>query len=565
MFEAKLFDELEALYPDSTQSGGVEQYQVAACNGTYAGVQILLTGLTPGLPVTIEVTGPNRAFKLFELIPVPVEVNTGARQRSAYLHDDVNDTVIRKAPFYVYEALNPIYNLILPNTVTAALKFSTAIEYVREKGLAEWQFTITHNHQEEKLQLTVCQYPCTVPKCGLDTHQYVNWISYANVAKYHHLEEGTPAYSKMLEKYLRAAVFSRQNMINVPLGLCLKMKDGEPWLDEEKLLYYIRIAKTAGIVYFQGDAFCSRSASLSDDDQFYNSLDHEHMTHPEEIVTAFRNKAFDFFDHVPTAITNLDHKLVPGPGEDTLRKEAKLVNEFVLKHGLKDVWFQCCLDEPNDALADTYRLITRIVHEEMPGIPILEPVLPTHQLENTADILCPSADIYEQEQDYYDGLVEKGARLYVYTCLTPGGAYCNRMLDMQRLRQVWLGWAPALYTNVEGFLHWGLNQYPNGDDPYHRSAVMFSEQVLEFHPKLPMFLPAGDFCILYPGYNQPLITTRSEAQRIGLEDQYFLKKLPDAKAFMQPVFRGYADYSVDIASYREVKEKLYQRICNDLK
>ena len=31
MFEVKLFDELEALYPDSTQEGGREQYGLSAC------------------------------------------------------------------------------------------------------------------------------------------------------------------------------------------------------------------------------------------------------------------------------------------------------------------------------------------------------------------------------------------------------------------------------------------------------------------------------------------------------------------------------------------------------
>ena len=63
MFDVRLFDELEALYPDSTQEGGVDSYRLSACNGTYAGVQLLLTGLTPGMPVAIEVKGPNRAFK----------------------------------------------------------------------------------------------------------------------------------------------------------------------------------------------------------------------------------------------------------------------------------------------------------------------------------------------------------------------------------------------------------------------------------------------------------------------------------------------------------------------
>lgn len=48
-------------------------------------MNILLDGLTPGIPVSVEVEGENTAYKLFRMIPVPVEVNTGAKQRTEYL------------------------------------------------------------------------------------------------------------------------------------------------------------------------------------------------------------------------------------------------------------------------------------------------------------------------------------------------------------------------------------------------------------------------------------------------------------------------------------------------
>ena len=561
MFKVGLFDELTALYPDSTQEGAKKHYELAACNGTYAGVHLLLTGLTPGLPVAIEVKGPTRAFKLFELLPVPVEVNTGAKLRSAYLHDDVNETVLRKAPFYIYEALNPIFNLVMPKAGTAALKFSAAVEYVREQRDADWEIKVIHGCETETVTLTVHEYPCIVPKAGKDTHHYVNWINYGNVAKYHGIPMFSSEYSIMLERYLRAAVYSRQNMINVPLNACMSIRDGEAVLDEERLLYYIDIFNKAGIYYLQGDAPCTRAASLADDDAFYNSLDHDKITHPEEIVTAFRNEAFEQFDYGPIAKEVLGGGLIPGNGEKMLAKTAKAIHDFVEKHGLKDRWIQCAMDEPNDALAETYKKITDIMHAAMPGIPIMEPMLPSHKLEDTADIFCPSAEIYEQDREYYDAQVEKGVRLYVYTCLTPGGKYCNRMLDMQRLRMVWLGWAPAKYNNIEGFLHWGLNQYPNGVDPFGRSAVMFTEQVLEYHPKLPMFLPSGDYCIFYPGFGDPLLSTRSEAQRIGLEDLCLLKQIPDREKIMDKVFRGYGDYTTDVDAYRAAKEEIFKAVC----
>lgn len=257
-FHAGLFDELEALYPDS--SGGAAQYGVAAAKGTVAGVHILLTGLTPGQPVSIEVSGPHTAFKLFELVPVPVEVNTGARLRTAYLHDDVNETLIRKAPFYIYEALKPLYNLLLPTGPAAALAFKTPIECCKARQAVEWRFTIAHAGEVRDLRFVVEQFPCRVPPASEHTHQYVNWISYANIAKWHNAPIGTPAYEAMLRKYLRAAVFSRQNILPIPLGSLFEREAGQPVLRTERLIRLIRLGEEVGLRLFEGSAFCSRSA-----------------------------------------------------------------------------------------------------------------------------------------------------------------------------------------------------------------------------------------------------------------------------------------------------------------
>ncbi|MEG0768053.1 MAG: hypothetical protein RR482_10080, partial [Clostridia bacterium] len=244
---ARLYDELEALYPDMQKNDGVESYTVSAANGMVAGVHILLTGLTPGLPVHCEVEGPHTAFKVFELKAVPVEVNTGARLRSAYLHDDINETLLRKAPFYIYDVLKPIYNLLLPTSVTAALALKTLVEYCRISQTHTFQIRITHAGEQQTLQFHVACYPCTVPRAGRDTHGYINWISYENVARYHGLTPFTPAYAQMLERYLRAAVFSRQNMINLPLDMCFHLQEGHPVLAHDKLDYFLQIAQKAGI------------------------------------------------------------------------------------------------------------------------------------------------------------------------------------------------------------------------------------------------------------------------------------------------------------------------------
>lgn len=563
-FQASLFDELDSLYPDGDGAAGAAELTVAGCNGEVVGVQIMLSGLTPGLPVSVEAEGPHTAFKLFELLPLPVEVNTGARQRSAYLHDDVNDTVLRRAPFYVFEVLKPIYNLLLPTGVSAAVAFKTPVEYCRERQTQVWTFRVSHGLQTVTLTLRVEQYPCAVPPAGRDTLQYVNWLNYQNIASYHGLEPESEAYWRMLRKYLRCMVFSRQNMLNIPLESFFTQQEGRFQLLEDKLLRLLRLADEQGVYYFNGTAFCGRESGLADDDAFYRGLDHAHMNSPDDVARAFRDGAFRAFDSGARAKLSLTGEPIPGAtGERQLRELATLLGDFVARHGYAERWVQCCMDEPNDALADAYRRITDIVRQAMPGVRLMEPVLPTHAVEGCLDVLCPSADIYEQDLAFYDAQVARGAELYVYTCLTPGGNYCNRMLDMQRLRQVYLGWSPAKYPNIHGYLHWGLNQYPNGANPYARSVVMFSEQVLEFHPKRAMFLPAGDFAIFYPGENEPYLTTRSEAHRIGLEDLCLLQALPEEKraALVGKLFQGFAEYDKSVPHYRAVRRELLEASC----
>ena len=127
---------------------------------------------------------------------------------------------------------------------------------------------------------------------------------------------------------------------------------------------------------------------------------------------------------------------------------------------------------------------------------------------------------------------------------------------------VWLGWAPALYSSIEGFLHWGAN-HTLGHDPQKRQAAMFTEQVMEYHPKYANFLPAGDPAIFYPGHETPLSSVRSEAHRIGYEDLCLLQALAKKDAekaanLVKRVFRGYADFEKSVEAYRRVKRDLLE-------
>ena len=150
-----------------------------------------------------------------------------------------------------------------------------------------------------------------------------------------------------------------------------------------------------------------------------------------------------------------------------------------------------------------------------------------------------------------------GERIWVYTCLVPGGPWLNRLLDMQRLRQTYIGWAAAKY-DLSGFLHWGLNHYKA--DPFEHSVVDHPAQ-----PNTNNRLPAGDSHVVYPGEDGPWSSHRFEAHRIGLEDYELLMMLKakdpaTADAIIEKVFRAFDDFSINVAEYRQARRELLEAL-----
>jgi hypothetical protein len=150
-----------------------------------------------------------------------------------------------------------------------------------------------------------------------------------------------------------------------------------------------------------------------------------------------------------------------------------------------------------------------------------------------------------------------GDDVWSYTCCCPGGPWLNRLLDMELLRPVLIGWATALFK-LDGFLHWGLNQYQKQQNPFEMSIV-------------PNWgggsnaLPPGDTHVVYPGGSGPWSSVRFEAHREGLEDLELLQILQArdparGRAILKPVIRAFDDYTKDAAVLRAARRKLLQAL-----
>ena len=150
-----------------------------------------------------------------------------------------------------------------------------------------------------------------------------------------------------------------------------------------------------------------------------------------------------------------------------------------------------------------------------------------------------------------------GDKVWTYTCCAPGGPWLNRLLDMELLRPALIGWASALFR-LDGFLHWGFNQYQKIQNP-------FEMNVIPNWGGGKNSLPPGDTHVVYPGPKEPWSSARFEAHREGMEDFELLRLLQarnpaKAEAIMRPVIRGFDDYTKDARVLRAARRKLLQAL-----
>ncbi len=230
--------------------------------------------------------------------------------------------------------------------------------------------------------------------------------------------------------------------------------------------------------------------------------------------------------------------------------------DAIVEFGWEDRWVQHIADEPTDTNAKEYASLSSYIRSYMPGIPIVEATM-SRELIGSVDIWCPQIQEFQANIDFFKERQKEGDQVWTYTCLIPGGKWLNRLLDMERLRQVYFGWAASKY-DISGYLHWGLNQYHA--DPFTQSVVD--------HPAMPNTtnkLPSGDTHVIYPGDDEPWSGLRFEAHRIGLEDFEMLAQLKKLNPtihdeIVHAIFKQYDEYETNVSKYRVARKALIQAL-----
>ena len=528
--ELSFVDELEDIFPDSEcPEPALVSATLDVPRGGIAGIHILLNSLQEGDELNFTITESGRAVagaKWYRLLDVPVEKNTGLKER---LGTD-NPYVIRKAPFRVFDALEPVEAPVKIKAETTALRLEIPTTSSDEPGTRQFDIEMKTADDTKKLTLELNIHKAVLPSVGKDSIPFTNWFNHNKIASHHNLELFSAQYWEMLEKYAHLMSRSRQNTFWVPLSDVFEKQDDNTYLlNRCRLRRMVQLFTDAGMYYIEGGHVASRT-----NDEWLS-------------------KTFSILGTKGPIATSRE-------GDRLLSQVCKQLMEEIEANGWRDRWIQHVADEPVETHAGRYRILVGMVRKYMPGLPILdanmEATMAGIELFGAQDIWCPKPNSYEEHKAAYDEMKSRGDQIWFYTCLDPRGAFLNRLMDQERMRPMLIGWGAMLY-DLDGFLHWGLNWYPfeppeRGDED-------------RFSPTIKGDLPPGDTHVVYPGVEGPLSSTRLEAHRIGFEDYELLKmlKAKDAEhagAIINKVIRSFSDYTKEPEIYRAAHKELLESL-----
>ncbi len=531
--QCELRDSLENLYPDSTiGTHPVQRLDLDVARGGTASAHILLKGLRIGGTVRFAATGdclPFSGAAWTRLVDVPVEENTGLigfseKSLGGAPGNAPNPYVVRKAPFRAYDAMAPVRNAIAVDAETVALRVDIPIPLDCRPRLYQGTVKLTHDQFCLELQLSIQVYKARIPPVGAASFPVTNWFSYENIATRHGLRPWSEPYWQMLGRYADLMAHGRQNTFWVPLETVFEKKGKRVTLNSERLQRLIRLFTSAGLWNIEGGHLAARTGGE---------------------WTA------------PTFDVTFGKQLANSPaGHDILVQLCRQLMEAIEKHGWRSRWLQHVTDEPIPANAIDYRILVGMVHKYMPGIPILD-ATQDPKLVGSVDIWCPQVQEYQRDRAEYESQRRLGDKIWYYTCCFPGGPWLNRLLDQELLRPALLGWGGALF-NLDGFLHWGLNQYREDQNPFTQTTQTNFGGGLNS-------LPPGDTHIVYPGKEGPWSSLRLEAHREGFEDYELLQLLKardpkKAAAVLAKAIRGFDRYVKTVRKFRPARKALLEAL-----
>ena len=504
----------EWLYPDTQiPPTPVKEMTLHAPRGGRAAFQVLLRGVKAGDPIVSEFQG-TPAPEIYQLIDVKVPENSGPPCSAIPPDQPTPDYVIRKAPYRVYEALRPLTNGDPIRAATDALYVSFLVPSDAQPGQQRGRLLVKAGGDSAEIDVTLNIHKAQVPEKG---HLRVtNWFNTGRMAYQHKLEPWSEQHWKMLHLYAKMMRRGRQTDF-IPIRPEVKAKGGqEGWeFDFTRTERMIRM--------FLGEGF----------------------THIELPHIAGHDRRDDA---VARFVVNVNGERVPGTSREAyvyLSHYLTAWAKMLQRNGWYDIAIQHVVDEPPPKEFDNYRIMAGIIRKFLPGVPLID-ALGDPELHGGVDIWVPVSSSYQEKMEAFEEHRRRGDTLWVYTCCNPTGFYLNRLIDAELLRTRLLHWGNYRYR-LDGFLHWGLNQIIEIQDPFENTTPPHG-------PYHSFNLPPGDSHIVYPGDGEPWSSVRFEAMGAGIEDYELLRIVAEkdeklADEICTQLVRTFTDYDATVKGF----------------
>ena len=512
----------EWLYPDTPIPGVPDRkVELDVARGGRTGFQVLLRGTAAGTPLDYSIEG-DLSPEIYQLIDVRVPENSGPPCSAIPPDQPTPDYVIRKAPYRVFEALRPLKSGDPARGESTGLYASIFIPRDAQPGRRNGRLRIRSGGSEADVDVTVNVYAARVPEQG---HLRVtNWFNTGRMARMHGVEPWSEAHWAILQKYAAMMRRGRQtDFIPVPPE---RTKTGdETWtFDFSRTERMIRMFLNEGFTHIE--------------------LPH--------IAGHDRRK-----ERVAPFVIDIDGTQTSGTSHEAyvfLSQYLPAWGEMLRRNGWYDLAIQHVVDEPNPKDFDDYRIMAGTVRKFLPGVPLID-ALGNPELDGAVNIWVPVSESYEEHREGFEAHRRRGDTLWFYTCCNPTGFYLNRLIDNELLRTRLLHWANWRYR-LDGFLHWGLNQVIEEQDPFEDTCPPHGPYK-DFH------LPPGDSHILYPGPDGPWSSVRFEAMGSGIEDYELLRLVGErnpelADEICAQLVRTFTDYDATVDGFNAAHRRLLE-------
>jgi hypothetical protein len=541
-FSLQIMDSLDRVFHDTQiPSGGKTQKTVlSGPRGGGVSFQLACDGLAKEPKFSLN--NIRLPYTVRRILYVPVEANTSwdpiaipvkdrkEEKRSELFIDEALDSrmrpnVVKAAPFEVAEVLAPLGTRKVESNRPTVFYVSFNLNDTLKPGILKG----TLNVDSVQIPLEIHVSRLQVPK--QQALKVTNWFNLENVAKYHHLKMWSPAWWGMLRKYARLMREYRQNVFWVPSEVFVEIdKKGKVKFDWDRFDRYVKLFLAEGFAMIEGCHFSSRKQ-------------------PD-------NPGLGLYTVLKTSVDSLSLE-----GRRYIQEIASSLWNHLQSEKWDRMYVQHVADEPAPAEAPVYLAVANLLRKSMPGVKLIDAILGTPAVQGMLDIHVPNiADLHIPGVDRdaeFDKLWnaesfrkvarDGGGEFWFYTCCGPRGPAMNRFLDFPLIKTRLLHWLNFL-EGATGYLHWGLNMYLDGQDPFKKS-------VNKVGPMCHCLLPPGDMHIVWPGEDGPWPSLRFEAMREGIVD-YELLRANKSKAIARRMVRSLVDYVTDTGEFRRVYRKL---------